>query len=94
MKIIWTDGIAGCRELPFENQNITAAPGRVMISLEDVNHDDELAFFINDQRIQLAENNTSYHIPCAFEKDGVADILIYIGATRVHIRAISSLNLS
>lgn len=92
MKIIWTDGIAGCRELPFENQNITAAPGRVMISLEDVNHDDELAFFINDQRIQLAENNTSYHIPCAFEKDGVADILIYIGATRVHIRAISSLN--
>ena len=92
MKIIWTGGIATRCELPFTNQNITAAPGRTILSIEDINPEDELSVFLNDQRVQLAEGRTHCIIPCAFEEDRVTDILIYVNAIRVHIRATASLN--
>ena len=90
MKILWTDGIAGSRELAFENQTLIATPGRTRLLLDDLDENASASVFLNDHRLPMEKGISSFTFDCAFDDDGISDVLIYVDRTRAHIRFQSS----
>lgn len=86
MKILWTDGIAGSRELAFENQTLISTPGRTRLLLDNLDENALASVCLNDHQLPMEKGISSFTFDCAFDDDGISDVLIYADGTRAHIR--------